>query len=429
MIAIEIEDLWKEYRLGVIGHGTLSQDLQSWWARIRGKDDPNSKLPIFSIGLESQIDGNRFWALRDVNMSIQQGEVVGIIGRNGAGKSTLLKILSRVTAPTRGKVRVKGRIASLLEVGTGFHPELTGRENIFMNGAILGMSRKEISDKLEEIIEFSGIGKFTDTPVKRYSSGMHVRLAFAVAAHLEPEILVVDEVLAVGDAAFQKKCLGKMHDISNEGRTVLFVSHNMAAVSSLCSRSVLLENGRLIQEGRTSDIVLSYYASIADVKKMSQNLIGDDTCQLEKVSINKANGGNAQEVGLGDEIRISIYYNIAKNIEDLCVPNVHLQTASGQYVCAVNAPNVKPMSSGSYCATCVIPPYLLNEGAYSIGVAVTSYKNSGESFLVHFYEKNILSFNVIDKKIKDFWNYGFTSTVPGIIRPRFAWSIKKIGEV
>jgi len=224
---IRVENLSKQYRLGTLNHGTLYRDLQSWWARKRGREDPNSRIGTSD---HSQSNNDTFWALKDVSFSVEKGEVVGIIGRNGAGKSTLLKILSRVTAPTTGEVKVKGRIASLLEVGTGFHPELTGRENIYLNGSILGMKKREIDAKFDEIVKFAEIEKFLDTPVKRYSSGMYVRLAFAVAAHLEPEILIIDEVLAVGDAAFQKKCLGKMKDVSTkEGRTVLFVSHNMGA--------------------------------------------------------------------------------------------------------------------------------------------------------------------------------------------------------
>jgi lipopolysaccharide transport system ATP-binding protein len=258
MKVIQIENLWKEYRLGVIGHGTLTHDLQSWWARVRGKEDPNSTVLPVSVGQEKQIEGDRFWALRDINLEVKEGEILGIIGKNGAGKSTLLKILSRVTAPTKGSIKVKGRIASLLEVGTGFHPELTGRENIFMNGAILGMSKQEIRHKLDEIIDFSGVEDFIDTPVKRYSSGMYVRLAFAVAAHLEPEILVVDEVLAVGDAEFQKKCLGKMKDISQGGRTGLFVSHNMAAIENLCQRSILLNNGFCVEDGKSESVISKY---------------------------------------------------------------------------------------------------------------------------------------------------------------------------
>ncbi|MFN5334310.1 MAG: ABC transporter ATP-binding protein, partial [Bacteroidota bacterium] len=237
---IKVENLSKQYRLGSVSTGTISHDINRWWHRIRGKEDPY--LQIGETNDRSQKgDSDYVWALRDINFEVEHGEVLGIIGRNGAGKSTLLKILSRTTAPTTGSVKIKGRVASLLEVGTGFHPELSGRENIFLNGAILGMTKREIERKFDEIVDFAGVERYIDTPVKRYSSGMYVRLAFAVAAHLEPEILIVDEVLAVGDAEFQKKCLGKMKDVSvNEGRTVLFVSHNMAAVANLCSKAIVM---------------------------------------------------------------------------------------------------------------------------------------------------------------------------------------------
>ncbi len=235
---IAVENLSKAYQLGQIGTGRLVDDLRVWWAKQQGQ--PNPLLPVGNVDHGNR-DGETIWALTDVTFSVQQGEVLGIIGRNGAGKSTLLKILSRITAPTNGTVKVKGRIASLLEVGTGFHPELTGRENVYLNGAILGMNRVETDRKFDAIVDFAEIEKFIDTPVKRYSSGMYVRLAFAVAAHLEPEILLVDEVLAVGDLAFQKKSLGKMSDVAREGRTVLFVSHNMAAIQNLCESSAVLE--------------------------------------------------------------------------------------------------------------------------------------------------------------------------------------------
>lgn len=242
---IKVENLSKQYRLGVIGAGTLRDDVQRWWHRVRGKEDPLAQVSHGSIG-DHKLEGRDLWALRDISFDVKQGEVLGIIGRNGAGKSTLLKILSRVTGPTSGRIKIKGRMASLLEVGTGFHPELTGRENIFLNGAILGMSREEVGRKLDQIIDFAEIEQFIDTPVKRYSSGMYVRLAFSVAAHLDPEILVIDEVLAVGDLSFQRKCLGKMGDSSREGKTILFVSHNMDAVSQLCARGVVLERGCIV---------------------------------------------------------------------------------------------------------------------------------------------------------------------------------------
>lgn len=257
-IAIKFENISKQYRLGIVGTGTVSHDLNRWWHLIRGKEDPY--LKIGDVNDRSSKAGSDYvWALRDINFEVKQGDVVGIIGKNGAGKSTLLKILSRVTSPTTGCIKAKGRIASLLEVGTGFHPELTGRENIYMNGAIMGMTKAEITSKLDEIVDFAGVEKYIDTPTKRYSSGMTVRLGFAIAAHLEPEILVVDEVLAVGDAEFQKKAIGKMQDVSKgEGRTVLFVSHNMGVINSLCNTSVLLANGLTINTGPTEIIINEY---------------------------------------------------------------------------------------------------------------------------------------------------------------------------
>lgn len=254
---IRVENISKEYRLGEVGSGTISRDINAWWAKLKGKEDPNRKIDLTDNGGLS----SHHIALSDVSFEVAEGDVLGIIGKNGAGKSTLLKILSRVTTPTKGCFKVRGRIASLLEVGTGFHPDLTGRDNIYLNGAILGMSKQEISSKFDEIVEFSGVEKFIDTPVKRYSSGMYVRLAFAVAAHLEPEILVVDEVLAVGDIAFQNKCLGKMSEVSKQGRTILFVSHNMQAMTQLCSRGILLQNGKITHDGGIQEAVKKYLSS------------------------------------------------------------------------------------------------------------------------------------------------------------------------
>ena len=254
-IAIKVENLSKYYRLGVINNGTLFRDIQSWWARLRGKEDPHAK-----IGSKYDPTAEGFWALKDLNFEIKKGDRVGIIGHNGAGKSTLLKLLSQITSPTEGSIKINGKIASLLEVGTGFHPEMTGRENIYMNGAILGMTHEEIDKKVNDIIEFSEIGEHIDTPVKRYSSGMYVRLAFAVAAHLDSDILIADEVLAVGDAAFQKKALGKMNELSSgQGRTVLFVSHNMAQIKALCNKGIVLEKGSVVRKDNDINKCINYY--------------------------------------------------------------------------------------------------------------------------------------------------------------------------
>src|SRR5665213_1245106 len=272
-LAIQVENLSKAYQLGDFSTGALTRDIERWWALIRGKEDPFLKIGETN---DRSVKGTSdiVWSLKDINFEIEEGDAVGIIGRNGAGKSTLLKLLSRVTAPTTGKIKVKGRIASLLEVGTGFHPELTGGENIYLNGAIMGMNKREIKRKFDEIVDSAGVDRYIDTPVKRYSSGMYVRLAFAVAAHLESEILIVDEVLAVGDAEFQRKCLGKMKDVATGGRTVLFVSHNMAAVQQLCNHGLLLEKGTVVENGAASQVVQSYTSRSASRSESMVQLEG-----------------------------------------------------------------------------------------------------------------------------------------------------------
>lgn len=292
-IAIKVENLSKAYQLGQIGTGTISRDLERWYARMRGMEDPFLRIGE-SNDQYTKSESDVVWSLKDINFEIEQGDAIGIIGRNGAGKSTLLKILSKVTAPTTGKISGKGRIASLLEVGTGFHPELSGRENIFLNGAILGMRKKEIQRKLEEIVDFAGIERYLDTPVKRYSSGMYVRLAFAVAAHLESEILIVDEVLAVGDAEFQKKCLGKMGEVSKgEGRTVLFVSHNMGSVKQLCKTGIILQNGTSAFKGGVDDAIEIYGSSVLESQDLKLELIdlissNNDYLKIDLFEINGA---------------------------------------------------------------------------------------------------------------------------------------------
>ena len=288
--AIKIENLRKRYKLGAIGGTTLNAELQSWWARRKGKEDPNLK-----IGQNYEISGETFWALDGINLEVEKGEALGIIGGNGAGKSTLLKILSRVTAPTEGDIWIDGRISSMLEVGTGFHGELTGRENIYMNGAILGMTRKEIDNKIESIIEFSDCRKFIDTPVKRYSSGMYVKLAFAVASHLDSEIMVMDEVLAVGDMKFQKKCLGKMEDDAKGGKTVLYVSHNMATIRNLCSRCIVLNRGKMVFNGAVEEAIEVYMNGVA-----SDLRIKYDETNFKRVSLDLGRKVRFREICLYD---------------------------------------------------------------------------------------------------------------------------------
>ena len=320
-VVIKIEDLHKKYRLGAIGGGTLTADLQSWWAKVRGKEDPNSK-----IGAKTYSKNETFMALNGINLEVRKGEALGIIGGNGAGKSTTLKILSRVTAPTKGSVKIKGRISSLLEVGTGFHPELTGRENIYLNGAILGMSKEEVDSKIEDIIEFSECRQFIDTPVKRYSSGMFVKLAFSVAAHLDSEILIMDEVLAVGDMKFQQKCLGKMGDVAEkEGRTILYVSHNMNTIRQLCNRCIVLDHGKVIFDGDTEEAIAIYMNSTKspqifnNCKNTSRNLNGirlDKKLFINSIEILDKKEPNFKR---NEIIRIKIDFDAFEDMKDICV--------------------------------------------------------------------------------------------------------------
>lgn len=323
-LAIKVENVGKKYRLGTINRDMLYKDIQSWWAKMRGKPDPNAKISfIHQNRLEK---GDEFWALRNINLEIEEGEIVGIIGRNGAGKSTLLKILSQITAPTEGKIHVNGRMASLLEVGTGFHPELTGRENVFINGAILGMSRSQIKAKFDEIVEFSEISEFIDTPVKRYSSGMYVRLAFGVAAHLDPDILIVDEVLAVGDAAFQKKCIGKMGSVAKEGRTVILVTHSMALAESLTKKCAWIHNGILQSSGSTKDIVSNYLNdsknNTIDVNDGLGNYKlrrGPGHVRLNGLEILNSSGMNSSQFVRGDIIYFQMSVKVFKKIDSLSI--------------------------------------------------------------------------------------------------------------
>ena len=321
-VVIKAENISKQYRLGLVGTGTVKDDMKRWWHNLRGKEDPFLKIGEAN-DRSSKGESDYVWSLRDINFEINQGDSVGIIGRNGAGKSTLLKILSQVTQPTTGKIYTKGRIASLLEVGTGFHPEMTGRENIYLNGAILGMRKHEIKRKFDEIVAFSGVERYIDTPVKRYSSGMYVRLAFAVAAHLESEILIVDEVLAVGDAEFQKKCLGKMNDVSKgEGRTVLFVSHNMAAVKSLCNRGIVLENGYKVFDGYVNESIDFYsQMSIDSLKDYSKHYSFSNriTVLSHQVFYKGKILSNDGIVFLGDEIQIQLVLKANENLSDLSI--------------------------------------------------------------------------------------------------------------
>ncbi|SEA92320.1 Wzt C-terminal domain-containing protein [Prevotella sp. tc2-28] len=374
MNAIEFDHVGKQYRLGLVSTGTFTQDLNRWWTmNVRHKEDPNLKIGETN-DRSKKGDSNYVWALKDINFSIEQGDVVGIIGKNGAGKSTLLKLLSRVTTPTVGEIRARGRIASLLEVGTGFHPEMTGRENIFMNGAIMGMTKQEIGRKLDEIIDFSGCERYIDTPVKRYSSGMTVRLGFAIAAHLEPEILVVDEVLAVGDAEFQKKAIGKMQDVSKGGgRTVLFVSHNMASIRTLCNHGILLENGMVKAQGSINDVVNEYMSGY-DLSKRLCKWNVDEALPASFTSIRVYVEGKTDDqlIDMSDRIKVAISYEVKEDLHNTNI-SFSLFRDSIPLFHSWDIDNLgeieKDRQKGKHVTTLTLPDFLL-PGKYSISIDI-----------------------------------------------------------
>lgn len=381
-VILSVENISKQYQLGVFGTGTLKGDVHRWWCKLGGREDPflkNGDINDRSVRGESSF----FWALQDINFEVKRGEVLGIIGKNGAGKSTLLKLLSRVTAPTMGTIRAKGRIGSLLEVGTGFHPELTGKENIFLNGAILGMTKVDIRKKYDEIVNFSGCERYIDTPVKRYSSGMRVRLGFAVAAFLDPEILVVDEVLAVGDAEFQKKAIGKMKDVSHhEGRTVLFVSHNMSSVRNLCESGILLENGVVIDEGGIGKVVDQYLknSSVQEDVPLSErsDRKGSGKILITNIDIvSKESGKVLNEVVSGMDVEFLIYYFICDDAligSDVEIGMV-VQNAQGQFVTVFNnmmAGEKIKLTSKEGVVVCDTGKIPLMEGEYHIRSMIKS---------------------------------------------------------
>lgn len=418
-IAIKAENISKQYRLGEIGTGTISHDLNRWWHKIRGREDPF--LKIGESNDRSQKGASDYvWSLKDINFEINQGDAVGIIGRNGAGKSTLLKLLSKVTKPSTGQFKVNGRIASLLEVGTGFHPEMTGRENIYLNGAILGMQRSEITRKFDEIIDFAGIERYVDTPVKRYSSGMYVRLAFAVAAHLESEILIVDEVLAVGDAEFQKKCLGKMNDISKgEGRTVLFVSHNMSAVRKLCNKSILLENGFKTFEG-DSDAVIDNYL-LKNIRKQNSFKpipIKEIDIVVTNISINNQVGG---KVFPFKPLQIEIEIDAGKNLDNIGIQVMLSHDHTEGQVFSTNTKQTKGIDSiikkGKNQIACLIEEFNLCSGTYRLGFAIDV-----PFVKFYFHEVDLFTFEVLEVMPE----FGALSTLPsyGHVYLDHKWIIK-----
>lgn len=397
--AIIIENLSKQYRLGDVGTGTLSHDLKRWWYAVRGKEDPFAK--IGETNDRTQKGNSEYvWALKDINLQINQGDAVGIIGRNGAGKSTLLKLLSKTTAPTTGSIKVKGRIASLLEVGTGFHPELSGRDNIYLNGAILGMRKREIDRKLDEIVDFAGIERYLDTPVKRYSSGMYVRLAFAVAAHLDSDILIVDEVLAVGDAEFQKKCLGKMGEVSQgQGRTVLFVSHNMASVIQLCNKGVVLTNGNISFHGAVDNAIQKYLKTNTN---NSQTVLSDwanrQGSGLYRITEMKliSNEKVSCEIPLGERVIISIKIkNLKKSKDSLrIVLGIYNSSIEGFLRFDTKATNSEVITKGDdLLIKCIInEPINIRPDAYTVNAAIF-LNDELVDYVVSGLKFNVLNFD------------------------------------
>jgi lipopolysaccharide transport system ATP-binding protein len=410
-----VENISKTYRLGVIGYGLLSRDLQSWWSRIRKTEDPNT--PVESPGNSPAVTGT-VTALKNVSFQVKRGEVLGMIGKNGAGKSTLLKIISRVTPPSSGEVRIRGRVGSLLEVGTGFHPELTGRENIYMNGAILGMKKQEIDRRFDDIVAFSEIEKFLDTPVKRYSSGMYVRLAFSVAAHLETDILLVDEVLAVGDASFQRRCLGKMGEVAHGGRTVVLVSHNMNAILSLCNRAIWLRDGVLACDGCPQAVVTEYLQTTFSARKRQEwdghEGPGNSDVRLQSVTL------VAPDDVITMETPLSIQVDFVNR-----TPSEHLDVTlhvlNEQDVVAFTTSSAsnrawrgQPMKTGVYRATCRVPGNLLNAGGYKVRLLMVKQESS-----VLFSLDDALSFEVLEIGRRPGW----LGKRPGVLRPLLQWTV------
>ncbi len=432
---IRVENLGKRYRIGLVPqkYQTLSENITTVLGapfralrnlRIAGQPQPATRNLQYAI---RNTQSDHIWALWEVNFEVEEGQVLGIIGRNGAGKSTLLKILSRITEPTEGCLTIRGRVGSLLEVGTGFHPELTGRENIFLNGAILGMKRAEIEHKFDEIVAFSEVEQFIDTPVKRYSSGMYLRLAFAVAAHLEPEILVVDEVLAVGDAEFQKKCLGKMGDVAQQGRTVLFVSHNMSAILRLTQESIVLEKGRLALRAPSSEAV-DYYLSAGNSKSGERIWDADgvpaEAAPFQPIALRlRDKAGNIVDTIRSTEpFSIEMEYSLAAPLAGLRI-GIYLSTARGEYVLtSFDTDDQKRFEkhgsrpAGHYLSRCTLPPDFLNGGRYSLGVNASSYR-----IRRYFMDEQALSFNVDTSGAP---GMQWAEPRPGVLRPRLEWQIE-----
>jgi len=423
--SITVDRLSKRYRIGakLERQDTLAGSLLALARRPLTNLRRLRDLTTFS---ETEVENDTIWALRDVSFEIKSGETVGIIGSNGAGKSTLLKILSRITQPSRGTAVVNGRVSSLLEVGTGFHADLTGRENVYLNGAILGMSRNEIDRKFDDIVEFSDVAKFIDTPVKRYSSGMTLRLAFSVAAHLEPEILMVDEVLAVGDIRFQKKCLGKMGEVASQGRTVLYVAHNMPAISRLCQRAILMGNGQVVQDGPVHEVISTYLNSGLGTSAVRewpdlQQAPGGDITRLCAVRVTDEAGNIAESVDIRRPLRIEMEFEVLQS-GYILLPHLYIYNDEG--VCAFGATDVDPewrgrrRPTGRYTSTVTIPGNFLAEGMFFVDANMCAL----EPFIFQYWSRSSVAFMVADSLDGDSARGDWTGHMPGVVRPMLNWT-------
>jgi len=418
---IKVQNLGKHYRLGT---------RRARYGSLRDTVADMAMAPLRILKRTGRASQPTVWAVKDVSFVVRPGEVIGIIGRNGAGKSTLLKMLSRITQPTTGRIEVYGRIASLLEVGTGFHPELTGRENIYLNGAILGMARAEIERNFDEIVAFSEVEEFIDTPVKHFSSGMYLRLAFAVAAHLEPEILIIDEVLAVGDVRFQRKCLDKMHDVGKQGRTVLFVSHNMPAITRLCPRTILLDRGAILRDGPSAEVVSAYLGSGLGTTAAREwtdlgAAPGDEIVRLCAVRACTEQGNVSQTMDIRRPVAIEMEYEVLTAGHTL-TPHLHFYNEEGVYVFAAGDLDPewrgRPRPVGRYVSTAWIPGNLLSEGTLFVGAAISTMS----SLVAHFYEREAVAFQVVDSLDGDSARGDYAGPLPGVVRPMLEWTTRVV---
>ena len=447
-MVIRVEGLGKRYRIEQGARHTTLRNLIGDALRVPARlftgsshgsnDGPSAGSPAGDVtsggGMaSSEIGRSRFiWALKDVNFEVRQGEVVGLIGRNGAGKSTLLKILARITRPTEGHAEIHGRVGSLLEVGTGFHGELSGRENVYMSGAILGMRKAEIDRKFDEIVAFSEVERFLDTPLKHYSSGMQMRLAFAVAAHLEPEILFVDEVLAVGDAAFQKKCLGKMSDVAQHGRTIIFVSHNVAAVTRLCGRCMLMDAGRILKDARTHEVMNTYLRSELATSACREwgpsDAPGDNVVRLRAVRVRSANGIVIEAFDIRQPIGIDMVFDVLVD-GNVLTPNIHVFNEQGVnlFISIDTDPKWRSRArpTGRYTSTAWIPGNFLAEGTCVVGAAITTFIPMN----VRLYERDVIAFQVVDSTDGDSVRGDYAATLPGVVRPLLEWETNYMADI